>query len=189
MRDLAEADELPVEPDIKARIHALEIQKQIARGELFIERKFSDIEPAGILVRDKRRVGREGIFEIAVERNIVAAVNIGLPAARNGDFIKTALTDIFGGLSQDILKAFEKAEIPLAAERKKIIGLPALACSSGFLIRKGNKIGARLKAVDMKSFKRFVISRCSHRRPPEKRFFTTIILMLSALKVNKNRAV
>ena len=170
MRDLAEADELSVEPDIETGIHALEVQKQIVRRELFIEREFSDIESAGVLIRDKRRVGREGIFEIAVERNIVAAVNIGLPTARDGYFIKPALADIFGRLAQDIFKAFEKAEIPLAAERNKIIGLTALARSGGFFIRKGNEISARLKTVYMERFKRFVISRCFHRIPHSKRF-------------------
>ena len=72
--------------------------------------------------------------------------------------------------------------------------LPVMLCTYvrsiyPLFIRKGNEISARLKAVYMERFKRFVISRCFHRIPHSKRFYTTIILMLTAFKVNKKQSV
>jgi len=75
---------------IEAGVHSLKIYINRFFGKnLTVNFKISDIEAAGILVRNVRRVYRKRISSVCVMRNIVSPAKLGLPAFRHGQLIHT----------------------------------------------------------------------------------------------------
>ena len=120
VRDLAVADVLAVEPHVEAGVDAFEGEMR-ARG-VFTGRvlELVDVRAARIVLRDERRIEREGVADVRV---LVVVVALVLPRARHRHTIETARGEVaLVEVVPKLVDALEVPERPLTVQQLQTIG-------------------------------------------------------------------
>ena len=112
---LAVADLSPVDPDVEGAFNAVEVQENPAAFPLVADNELSSVGADRIVfVGDMRRIWREGIWDIEVNRDSIA---VHLPVGWDGNF--TPVADIvFGPVKIDgpVTRFTDPVELPVAVE-------------------------------------------------------------------------
>ena len=88
MADLAVAHELPVDEEVEAGVHALEVEvERLVLQHGGVELDGTAVEAAGVIVGDEGRVYRDGVGHVDVVGSIVAPTQHGLPGAGDVDLL------------------------------------------------------------------------------------------------------
>ena len=133
--DLAVCNELIVDPYIERGVNAFEIEVRLLALHGSRNGEVADVEGAGIFVGNERRVNGNGVVDVGVIRNVVAASESHLPVHGNGHSVEAVLRFVDGG---DAVEVREELELPLAAEGLEVA---AGAAVNGLCSRFGSLCG------------------------------------------------
>ncbi len=139
--DLAVAHKRPVDVEVEAGIHALEVEVEGFFHHGGVNLQGAGVESAGILLGNKGRVKGDGIEDIDVVRGVVSSPLHGLPRA--GD------VQLLGGRSLEkilgqVMDRGIKCKVPVAAKGAEKVALVTIAAERHRLVVEGDKVGAGL---------------------------------------------
>ena len=140
--DLAVAHELPVDEEVEAGVHALEVEVDgliLQHGGVELDR--TAVEAAGVIVGNEGRVYGDGVGHVDVVGCIVAPTQHGLPGAGDIDLLAVR-NKALGGKVGEVAERLVEGEVPVTAESDEAVGGIAVARHSGLFALIGDEIGA-----------------------------------------------
>ena len=149
--DLAIPYELPVDEQVEAGVHALEVHVDglpLQHGG--VDLHGATVQTAGVIVGNEGRVYGNGVDHVDVVGGIVAAAQHGLPGAGDVDGL-TVRNEALGGEVGHVAEGLVEGKVPVAAEGDEAIRGVAVALQGSFLVLIGNKIGAGSLAAHVES--------------------------------------
>ena len=157
--DLRIGREGVVDPDVERGIDALEVQVGLLRLHRGGDREVADVERAGILVRDIRRVDRDRVVDVRVVRDVIAAPEGHLPAHGDGHAVEALGREVRAGhiAAADVGEGGEESEGPFAVEGLEEGGFAAVLQRRVALGREGDEVRAGRFASDVQGLRILVI--------------------------------
>ena len=157
--DLRIGGEGVVDPDVERGVDALEVQIGLLRLHRGRDREVADIERAGVLVRDERRIDRDRVVHVRVVRDVIPAAEGHLPAHGDGHAFEAFGREVRARhiAAADVLDGLEEAERPLAVEGLEEGGFPAVLVRGVALGGERNEVRAGRFASDVQGLRILVI--------------------------------
>ena len=163
MGDLAITHELPVDKQVEAGIHTLEVQvDRFVLQHGGVKGDGTAVKAAGVIVGDKGRVYGDGVGHVDVVGGIVTASQYGLPGT--GDAYLLAVGGkAFGSEIGEVTEGLVEGEIPVTAEGDKAMRGVTVTLKGGYFILIGDEIGTGILAVHVEGGGILVIIRVENK--------------------------
>ena len=150
-----------IQPDVEARVNALEVQEGFGSAGVNLVIELADIGAAGILLGHIGRVEGERVLDVGV---LMLIVTVHLPDAGDGDLVVIVYARI--GLVEAILQVVDAvvvAEVPHATEQLEAIRAFPVDHQAGGAVRGGDVVGTKRHGVLMENFQVLKVLRYDHR--------------------------